>query len=328
MAIPPGSRSENGRFPVFQKNFVATLEGCRRHCADGVSSFPACVFAVFRRKSFLRHFGKIRYDTHVFLGGIASPHGVARNPSGTQQSNKKDHNMKTNVLMFKTHKVENEVISEQPFWVAKPILNASVSIGQVAQAVAESRGVSTEDVLYILRRASGVVVEMLKSGRNVNLELVGFSINLNGAFSSKDDSFRQSRNALRVSAYAKPVLRDCLKDVRLRNVTGGLKASVFSITDDAARIEGVVTVASKVLVAGIDILIDAEHADEGVWILDGKGNEVAMPTVIDNTVGTLDLDLGELPPDGEYTLVVKARSGASTDYAPATVRRNFTVRRG
>ena len=229
--------------------------------------------------------------------------------------------------MFKTYKVVNEAISEQPFWVAKPVLNASVTLGDVAQSVAASKGVSTEDVMYILRSAKNVVVEMLKSGRNVNLELVGFSINLNGAFSSKDDSFKPSRNSLQVSAYAKPILRDCLNGVSLRNVTGGLKSSLFSITDDAARVEGVVTVASKVLVAGVDILIGPENADEGVWVLDGKGDEVAAPTVIANTVGTLDLDLGELPPDGEYTLVVKARAGASTDYAPATARKNFTIRR-
>lgn len=232
-----------------------------------------------------------------------------------------------NVLMFKTYRVVNEAISEQPFWVAKPILNASVSLGQVAQAVAELSGVSTDDVLYIMRRVNNTVTEMLKSGRNVNLELVGFSINLNGAFSSKDDQFNPSRNSLQVSAYAKPILRDCLNGVSLRNVTSGLKANVFSITDDAARIEGVVTVASKVLVAGVDILINSENADEGVWVLDGKGEVVTTPAVLDNTIGTLDLDLGELPPDGEYALLVKARAGASTDYAPATVRKNFTIRR-
>ena len=168
---------------------------------------------------------------------------------------------------------------------------------------------------------------MLKSGRNINMELVGFSINLTGRFGSKDDSFNSSRNSLQVSAYAKPILRDCLKGLSPRNVSAGLKASIFSVTDDTAFEEGVVTAASKVLVAGVDILIDAENADEGVWVLDAKGNEVATPTVLANTVGTLDLDFGQLPPDGEYTLLVKARSGASLDYAPATARKTITVRR-
>lgn len=232
-----------------------------------------------------------------------------------------------NSIMFRTHKVVNEAISEQPFWVAKPILGPSVSVGQIAQAVAAERGITTDDVLYVYRRTDAIVAEMLKSGRNVNMELVGFSINLTGRFGSKDDSFNSSRNSLQVSAYAKPILRDCLKGLSPRNVSAGLKASIFSVTDDTAFEEGVVTAASKVLVAGVDILIDAENADEGVWVLDAKGNEVATPTVLANTVGTLDLDFGQLPPDGEYTLLVKARSGASLDYAPATARKTITVRR-
>ena len=235
--------------------------------------------------------------------------------------------MNSNALMFKTHKVKNETISEQPFWVAIPVRRARVSTGQIAQAVAESRGIPAEDVLYVYRRTDEIVAEMLKSGRNVNLEMVGFSINLTGIFASKDDAFNPSRNALEVSAYAKPILRDCLKGVSLRNVTSGLKASVFSVTDDQTFVEGLVTVASRVLVAGVDIFITAGNADEGVWVFDSNGEIAAAPTVLANTVGSLDLDLGELPPDGDYTLVVKARSGASMDYAPATARKSFTIRR-
>ena len=235
--------------------------------------------------------------------------------------------MNNDSLLFKTHKVVNEAIAERPFWVASPILGASVEFGQVAQEVAQLRGIATEDVLCILRRTDNVVVEMLKSGRNVNLELVGFSINLKGKFDSKDDAFSPSRNVMEVSAYAKPILRDCLNGVSPRNVTSGLKASVLSVTDDHALVENVVTAASRVLVAGVDILIDAGNADEGVWVLDGDGEVAMTPTVLANTVGSLDLDFGTLPPDGDYTLVVKARSGASTDYAPATARKSFTVRR-
>jgi len=235
--------------------------------------------------------------------------------------------MNNNSLMFKTHKVKNDAIAERPFWVAKPVLGASVELGQVAQEVAQSKGITTEDVLCILRRTDNVVVEMLKSGRNVNLELVGFSINLKGKFDSKDDAFSPLRNAMEVSAYAKPILRDCMKGVSARNVTSGLKASVFSVTDDHALVEDVVTVASRVLVAGVDILVTAGNADEGVWVLDSDGEIAVTPTVLANTVGSLDLDFGELPEDGDYTLVVKARSGASIDYAPATARKSFTVRR-
>ena len=234
--------------------------------------------------------------------------------------------MKNNTMMFKTHRVVNEAMSEQPFWVAKPVLGASVSRWEIAQAVASGKGIAVEDVLYVYRRTNEVVTEMLREGCNVNLDLIGFSINLTGKFGSKDATFSASQNSLEVSAYAKPVLRDCLKGITPRNVTNGLKASILSVTDDQAFTLDVVTVPSRVLVAGENLLIDAGRADEGVWLLTKKGEVAATPTVLANTVGTLDLDFGEMPADGEYTLVVKARSGASADFAPAVARKTITVR--
>ena len=40
----------------------------------------------------------------------------------------------------------------------------------------------------------------------------------------------------------------------------------------------------------------------------------------------MDLAFPELPPDGEYSLVIKARSGASADFAPAVAKRNVIVK--
>ena len=53
----------------------------------------------------------------------------------------------------------------------------------------------------------------------------------------------------------------------------------------------------------------------------------ATPAVLSNDASLLDLGFGELPPDGSYSLLVKARTGASTDFAPAVARRNVTVRK-
>jgi hypothetical protein len=97
--------------------------------------------------------------------------------------------------------------------------------------------------------------------------------------------------------------------------------------DNVAMEEGVLTVPSKVLVAGNNILIDSTHDDEGVWLVDKNGDVVATPTVLSNDASLLDLGFGELPPNGSYALLVKARTGASTDFAPAVARRNVTVRK-
>lgn len=232
-----------------------------------------------------------------------------------------------NVLMYRTHRIASPVVAAHGGWYGRPVLSGSVSAEQVARYVAEDLNISQSLVLCIYHRTDEAVVELLQSGRNVNLDLVGYSINLKGSFDYGDSSFDASRNVLAVSAYAKRTLRNCLSDITTRNVTNGLKASIFSIMDGTAAEEGVITVPSKVLVGGLNIHVDA-NPDEGVWLTSKKGEIVATPEILANTSGTMDLDFGELTmDDGEYVLEIRARGGASTDFAPAVARRTVMVRK-
>ena len=108
-------------------------------------------------------------------------------------------------------------------------------------------------------------------------------------------------------------------------VTDGLRAAIQSVVDGTAQAECVITV-STVYVAGINILVDPANADEGAWLMAKDGAVAATPAIVANDAATMDLSFAALPPDGEYTLVIKARSGASTDFAPAVARRNVIVK--
>ena len=227
--------------------------------------------------------------------------------------------------LFKTRKLAGNIPGEAPRWIGCPLTNGTASPEEVAAIVAEDTRQSVSDVVYTHTKTGEAVRRLLRAGQNVNLDWVAFTIALTGAFESLDDGFEQGRNALMVRAHARQFLRDCLADVSPRNVTNGLKASIQSVIDSAAQAEGIITTVT-VYVAGLSILVD-ENPDEGVWLVSKDGTIAATPTITANTATTMDLSFGELPPDGSYTLVVKARSGASTDYAPAIAKRNVTVQR-
>ena len=232
--------------------------------------------------------------------------------------------MKTQML-YQTWKGTELVPGASPYWIGSIILDNTATCEEVAAAVAKKMRLAASDVLYIYVKTGEAVREILQTGRNVNLDWVAFTIALTGSFEKANSPFTPGQNALMVRAHARPALRDCLADVTPRNSTGGLKAAILSVMDNAAMQEGVITVPTKVLVAGTNILIDPTHEDEGCWLVAKNGDVAATPTVLANDASTLDLDFGELPPDGDYTLVVKARTGASTDLAPAVARRNVTV---
>ena len=227
-------------------------------------------------------------------------------------------------MLYQTRKCSGAEPARSSGWVGQIITNGTASPEAVAALVAESTRQSVSDVMYTNTKTGEAVRWLLREGQNVNLDWVAFVISLTGSFQSVDDGFDPARNALVVRAHARPFLRDCLASVTPRNVTGGLKATIQSVIDSAAQSEGTITT-TTVYVAGLNILVDG-NPDEGVWLVAKDGAIAATPTIVANDASTMDLSFAALPADGDYTLVVKARSGASTDYAPAVARRNVTVR--
>ena len=230
-------------------------------------------------------------------------------------------------MNFQTRRCAGLLVGDEPKWQGMPIINGSASAEEVAALVAEQTHQTVSDVMYTNTKTGEAVRWLLRSGRAVNLDWVAFTIALTGPFKSLNDGFEPGRNALVVRAHARQFIRDCLMDITPRNVTNGLKATIQSVIDSAAQSEGTITT-TTVYVAGLNILVDESASEEGVWLVKKDGTIAAIPTITANDASTMDLAFGELPPDGDYTLVVKARSGASTDYAPATAKRNVTVRHG
>ena len=227
---------------------------------------------------------------------------------------------------FNTTRCVGQAAGDTPLWQGRIALGKSVGIGRIASDVAERMHIDPFNVLHVYRCTDDEIVRKIRQGCTVNMELVGFSIQVTGSFATADADFDTSRNALVVGAYAKSRLKNCLADIIPHNTIQGLTASIISVQDNVALREGVITVASKVLVGGRNLLI-GNNADEWCRLLTKTGEVAATPTVLANTGGTLDLDFGELPPDGEYTLVVSARNGASSDLAPAIARKAVTISR-
>ncbi|MBR1588875.1 MAG: hypothetical protein IJ658_11190 [Kiritimatiellae bacterium] len=227
--------------------------------------------------------------------------------------------------LFSTALCNGSLVGDTPTWQGRPILRSSVGTAQIVSDVADNLGMDPINVLRVQRGTDEAIVARIKRGQNVNMELVGYSIVLTGSFDGSDGTFDPERNMLRVSAYAKPILRDCLKGIVPRNVTQRLKATIFSVQDSVAHEEGVVTVPSVVLVAGTNIHM-GPNDDEWCGLFTKKGELAARATVLANDGGTANLSFGELPADGEYTLTIFARNGAPTDRQPAVARRAVIVR--
>lgn len=228
-------------------------------------------------------------------------------------------------LLFKSARSSFPKQDGSPVWLAILQLAGSKSQNELFAEVARQTHVEIADVAYIVSKVLAVIVRFLKEGYPVLLDWLAIVPAMTGGLDTIDDGFSRGRNAIVVRAHSRAPLRDCLSEFSARNVIAKLSAAILSVTDNVSMQECVITVANKILVAGDNLLINRENPDEGVFLAKRSGEIVATADILANDASSIDLSFPELPPDGEYTLIVKARSGASTDYAPAVARRNVTV---
>ena len=231
--------------------------------------------------------------------------------------------MKPAAMLYQTRKCSGIASGHSAGWIGQILINGTATPEEVAALVAEQTRQTVSDVMYTNTKTGEAVRLLLRSGQNVNLDWVAFVISLTGSFDRVDSGFDPDRNSLVVRAHARQFLRDCLADIIPRNVTNGLVAAVQSVIDSTASAEGIIRT-SAVYVAGYNILV-GDAPDEGVWLVAKDGTIAATPAIVANNAATMNLEFAELPEDGTYTLLVKARSGASLDFAPATAKRVVTV---
>ena len=232
--------------------------------------------------------------------------------------------------LYKPCKVSGVTAEEgTPSWYGATVLGDEAGLAELALDIAKETGMSVYQVLHVIEKTDTALIAKLQAGRNVRMSLVGFNINMNGSLPTADADFDPKRNALTVSAYALPPLRDCLAGIVPANTVQHLMAYLGSVMDSVAMEEGVITVAERVIGAGRNIKI-GPNPDELCRLLAQNGEVAAVPEVLANDSGTIDLSFAESfqsIEDGEYVLEIRARNGASTDMAPAVARRAVTVRK-
>ena len=213
-------------------------------------------------------------------------------------------------------------------WTALMLAARSVDEDEFCEAVASRTRQNAAEVKYIFSMASSVLLDYLRQGCHVNLSDVGFALALTGKFPSADAAADPSRNSVRVTVHAKSSLAKAvaLSELNLVNMAHPLEAHIFSVMDATLNVAGVISDATHVLITGEGLLVDGSAGDEGVWIVDADGNQVAEGRIMENDSASIECAFDEMPPAGNYRIEVRARNGAEKSFAPAMVRKIVEVK--
>ena len=200
--------------------------------------------------------------------------------------------------------------------------------------LAENGGYSAETFDYMLLHMWMKIKELLQQGCNVNLDGVRFSLQATGTLPYANSDFDPERNRVVARATINHILRDAPRTkatgsedrakTPLLKPVNTLPRSPSStnllVQDTSLCEEKVITVPSKILIAGDDMLITPGRPDEGVQLISRKDGAVHAARILKNDGSSIDVELDNLPPAGEYTLLVRARNGNPLTFAPREMR--------
>ena len=138
---------------------------------------------------------------------------------------------------------------------------------------------------FILGTLREKIVELLQSGRPVNLGWISFTPRLKGALGTKDAKGDAER--LEIVATPSRAFRHSLKGTDVVNVNQIPDPLLYEFQeDDQKRQNALHHPGKRIVVNGNDISISAKHQDEGVWLEDCDGNVIANGRVVHSDAST------------------------------------------
>ena len=234
--------------------------------------------------------------------------------------------MKIETINFLTSEISGSVVGPTRTWQGHVQSNGTYDFAQYCEEVGKEANRSPEDVAYVLSCARKTRKDLLAKGYQVNCGDVTYTIVLTGSFERPDSSFELGRNKLEVLAIPRGGLRWCLNGLRPINLVKPPMPTVLSVMDAVTGTEWTLVRGNQVTITGREIVIDAAHADEGIWLEDIEtGEKVAEGSIVSTTQQTDKVTFADWPAPGEYQLCLASRAGLPEEYSLVEVRKAVTV---
>ncbi len=145
-----------------------------------------------------------------------------------------------------------------------------------------------------------------------------------GAFESLTGPWVKGKNYLMVQAVEMDPFKTLLAGTVPENNTEGAKPRINTVLDETTMEYDVIVGTHPFSIAGSDLAPDAMKDDEYVAIVDDMGQETKAEITFSD-LQNVKAAFGEAPTPGEYTLIVRTRSGMGEEFGVKSATRKITI---
>ncbi len=190
-----------------------------------------------------------------------------------------------------------------------------------------SRGstVTRAEVLSIWEEFSLSVKTRLRRGENISTPLFYISQDIQGEFTSEDDSFDSGRHGVVFNISDTDTLKKIDVEVEVQKVPAVKPMPIIkSYVDHASGNSTTLTVGNAATISGQRLKVDVADPLQGVFII-GNGAETKVTTFIDNQPSTLTFLHPQGLAAGVYQLEVRVKLYRTKDLRVANLGQPLTV---
>ena len=186
----------------------------------------------------------------------------------------------------------------------------------LAERFAKKIKVDVSEANYIIESLQEFVLEELQSGNRLDFELVSFLPQLSGALPSRDANPTDVGLAIKGHVKTRPALRNALKGRLIPiNVTTPEWGAIRSLMDVPLKKFDKIVIGHLIHLAGINMAIDPDQPDEGIWLENGRGEVVSRARVGYSDAQVAECCFEQSVELGKYTIVLANRaSKKGSDY--------------
>lgn len=207
--------------------------------------------------------------------------------------------------------VDSVVSRGKQMFQALTVPNARVDESRLAERFAAQLRVGVAEAQYFIDSLSGLIVKELQAGNQVDFPLVSFYPRLSGSLPAKDadpaGSGLYMQGCVRARRQLRDALKNCLKPV---NVLSPGRVTIHDVLDVDLQRRCVVGIGHVIHIAGINVEIDPDAPDEGVWLESSGGKVLARAEVFDSDLQTVSCRFTDPVPPGKCSLVLGNRANS------------------
>ena len=184
--------------------------------------------------------------------------------------------------------------------------------GIINRMIERGSTVTRTDILSVFEDFESALESLLAEGTSVNLPFGNYSSSIKGIFDSATDTFDSSRH--QVVSVVNPGSR--LRDAYRAGMPVAKQEAVLPAPNlleyldiNSGERNSLVTKGGMGQISGHRLKFELADAQQGIFLIDGKGTEIRIDTVGENKPARLMFVLPATLDTGDYELEVRAKIG-------------------